>query len=276
MNAITGIDACTAVVRDPRSSGVRQRRHLDLWDLLVWAYRHQLVGGAYAGRGMLLHDREPSNCSTDGVAAMQRWAELDCWIDGGEWAGLTDRMHPDAQEVASAVHRLGERFGWQDASLIAYTARNDERPEPSTARPHPVKVPMTGPGSYDPVSGKVRPKVTQPGDDLPAELIRDAWAGWHPVPTDAELVRLKRRHPGSTIRRREKGFHYGRDAWEGWVWSAYCPVVYWPDLAFITATNATYARWHRAMVALLADLQGVSLRDHVVTGFDAIPPETGA
>lgn len=252
MNAMTA-----SLTAEPFAAMPRPRRHVDLWDLLVWAYRDQLVGGARPDLVLRLGDSCPPRSSTDGVAAMLRWREIGAWVEGGEHKGIGDRVHPDAAAVADAVGEVGAHLGFGVAGLLARAAHAATRPEPCRETPRPVRVPMTGPGSYDPHSGTVRPKVAQPGDSAPGERDADGTvyqAGWWPIGPDA---------------RREKGWRYEDTPAGPRVWAPWCPVVYEPEMHFIAERNREHALWLRGMRRLLRLLCGVDLRDHVVTGFRA-------
>ena len=99
---------------------------IDVEDLLVWAYRDQLVD-RFAEAGLHVIERaamgyEAHGSSTDGCAALGRIAHMGTRIDAG---GLRvhDSVHPAAYAVAAAVNEVAR------GTSVAIHARAATRPE---------------------------------------------------------------------------------------------------------------------------------------------------
>ena len=216
----------------------RPRRPLSLWSLLVWAYHDQLVGGAYGTSGM--GGGIAYQSSTDGVAQMLKWAELNCWIDGGEWRGLSDRMHPDAKAVAEALWSLDSGT----ARLIAEHARRGEQPEPPTVAPCPF------------------PTVV---DSRAEEHFGRAVIGGQRVDYRIKVAeRVVERIPRLDFRGRGRRVVVGYDLVPTDV--PYCPLTWWPSAEMVAHEAAVCEAFAAGMRRLAEVMADVELRDHVVDG----------
>lgn len=236
------------------------KRYLDLFDLCVWAYQVQRVD-IVTGRGLFEAEREldgddyHGGASGCGCAAVEDIARVGGRIDGGQWKGLNDRVHPDAVALADRVVLVHDQ-------IIASYARLGDAPEWPSTLPH------------------AWPEL--------ADRERDVEWGW---------MDLKRYRHAAEWRMREsiKGDRaeyriviadryaepYVEREWDGrrgkmiehWrtktVDVPYCPLNWSPSVEWIMAEQGKYRRWHAAMSRLYRLMQGVGLRDHVLTGFDA-------
>lgn len=238
------------------------RQHRDLWNLVVWAVKHQRA----ADDDIALHDvemqafaraqgYEPHSSTSDGTATLSRRGALGCAVDGGIVRGVAPRVHPDAQGIADAIARLSGR----DRGAILRAARAGEPPAwicPASQRLCPLPA---GSGAGRGNKFKVVGEFT----DTPhrSEIARQRIARGEPILD---------RHGRSLLEREEKGFTFRTlDGGARQVLTKWCPVVPSPSAEFILSTNAAYSAWNAAMVRLLAELRRVELRDHLCTGFDA-------
>jgi hypothetical protein len=239
------------------------KRHLDLFDLCVWAYQVQRVD-IVTGRGLFDVEREldgddyHGGASGCGCAKIEDIARVGGRIDGGQWKGLNDRVHPDAVAVANRVGAAGRDAG----SIIAFHARLGDAPEWPSALPH------------------AWPELADRGRDVQWGVIdlkqyRSAaeWRAREMIPGDRAEYRI-------LVAERLAEAYVERE-WDGrrsrmvehrrtrTVEVPYCPLNWSPSVEWIMAQQGTYRRWHQAMAGLLGAMADAVLRDHAVTGFDA-------
>ncbi|MGO1079941.1 hypothetical protein [Inquilinus sp. CA228] len=237
------------------------KRHLDLFELCVWAYQVQRVD-LVTGRGLfeaeaVIDDAEPHRASGCGCAKIDDIARVGGRIDGGQWKGLNDRVHPDAVALADKVG--ADRGG---GAIVAFFARLGDAPE----------WPATLPAAW--------PEVADRGRDVQwgvIELKRYS---------NAEGWRLREALHGDRVEYRilvaeRLAEAYIEREWDGrrgrmvenrrtrTVEVPYCPLSWSPSIEWIMAEQGKYRRWHDAMSVLQRAMAGVALRDYVVTGFGA-------
>lgn len=222
---------------DIRPASARPRRRLSLWDLLVWAYRDQLVGGVDGVEG-LDDDAPMRGCSGDGIAVIERIAHVGCRIDGGAWRRLNDRMHVDAVAVAEALRRLEQPI----ARLLAECARQGEQPEPPAAAPCPFPTVVDsrteerfGRAVIDGRRFEYRIKV--------AERVVDRTPRWE-------------------FRGRGRRVIVGYDLVPTDV--LFCPLTWWPSAEMVAHQEAVRQAFDTGMEQLAAVMRGVALKDHVL------------
>lgn len=222
---------------DVLPASARPRRRLSLWDLLVWAYRDQLVGGPDGAEG-LDDDAPMQGCSGDGIAVIGRIARVGCRIDGGEWRGLNGRMHVDAIAAAEAVRQLAMPI----ARLIAECARQGEQPEPPAAAPCPFPTVVDGRTEerfgravIDGRRFEYRIKV--------AERVVDRVPVWE--------------HRG-----RGRRVIVGYDLVPTDV--LFCPLTWWPSAEMVAHQEAVRQAFDAGMERLAEIMRGAALKDHVL------------
>lgn len=232
--------AVTAAEWTPAPVG-RQVRHLDLWEMLVWAYRDERViemtraalfaieaaaeMGAretrYAGGG-------------SGAAAIESYGLLGTRIDGGGLRGVAPDCHPDAELLHDVVRTLG----WLGSVIIRH-ARLGVAPEYPTASPRP-----------------------------------------HPTPADRAVSPYsgQAEHRGERIRYMVRASERCLDGNGRSVPVRYCPVIWDPSLADLREARFGYLSWLLAVSELDFRLkaQRVAFRHHRVTGFEAGSGPKGA
>lgn len=231
------------------------KRHLDLFDLCVWAYRDQMVDKV-TGKGLFEGEAaasgvEPHETSGCGCAVIERIGAVGGRIDGGAWKSLTNRVHPDAVAVADRVKH----------QAVAFFARQAEAPEWPASTPRAW--PEVADRQRDAGWGRIDLTVYRHAEEWRAlcgvsgRLVdyRILEAGrWAEEESYWEWSRRERRHVQRT---RVKEVHP----------IPYCPINWSPSVEWIMAQQGTYRAWHDAMSDLQRALADVALRDHVVTGF---------
>ena len=247
----------SAVASAPFAVEPKPRRRLTAWELLVWAYRDQRIGGIYGTDQ--LDDHEPHACSTDGVAAMLRLAEVGCHIDGGEWRTLGDRFHPDARTVALAMAQYAGLEGFAHARLIAEHATQGERPERPTVTPTPF------PMAADRAGAAPWAKATEPGQRGLEEFYERGIA--HGVAMDVRIrvaERVVTTVPRMEFRGRGRRVEVGQDIVSMPV--GYCPLEWWPSLAMVEHGHAICDEFDAGLAQIRALLDEYGLIGHVVEG----------
>jgi len=257
LNAVTSSGATSS--RLPSAPKVA----IDLEALVTWAIRDQRAHRD----SIALHEveaafddtrYEPRGASRDGVATMVRRGDIGCVIDGGGPArGIAPRVHPDAEAVASAILRVGDR---RRVSLIHQFGGVGSRPDwlPYRQRLVAVEVPDNRPGRF-----------------------RHAIDGeWDPYPSKSEVAaammargeRLRDDQSRSRIEADEREFVFRRteDGLRREVLSLWCPVEPSPTIAEIRNVNEVWCEWWNGMAKLLGLLNRLTRFE--VTGFAA--PET--
>jgi hypothetical protein len=225
----------------------RPHRYLTLEELLIWAYRDQKVDrmaqASLADLEASADGDEPHHrASTDGVCTMQRIASLGARIPGSTSWGASATYHPDAGEVMAAIGKLG----WQHAGLIVNYARIGDRPERSDVLPMPH--PMS-PHTLEDRYGRAK----HDGQQILYKIIV----------TEREFVKVPIYEPRSRARKRvPQIIGYETRVVE----TEACPIDWWPAPQLIAMENAIYEGWVEAMNALWRLMQGVTLKDHTLTG----------
>lgn len=245
--------AAVAAYQQPR----QHKRHVDLFDLCVWAYRDQMVDRVM-GRGLFegeaaVDEEEPHGISGCGCAVIERIQAIGSRIDGGKWAGLNDRVHPDAVSVERAVG--GNR-------AIVEHARLGEAPE----------WPRTLPRAWPELADR---RADQKWGRIDLRRYRNAaeWRAREAISADVVDYRiLVSERVAEVVERKE---------WDGarrkWIRQQgavshdveYCPLNWSPSIEWIMYQQGAYRLWHEAMTRLHSALVGVTFRDHVLIGFDA-------
>ncbi len=221
-------------------------QHIDIEDLLAWAYRDQLVGDLI-GRGVGLHAIERHaagmsvyGCSADGVAKIAEIGTLGCRVDGGG-AGMALAIHPDAEAVHDAVISLPSKV---QRGVIIKCAKMGIRPNcADNARFHmePVfKTSVVRKKQRDGILGNL--PVGPQGDRIRDMAARGLWP--------ERIYDRNRNLIGHRV-----------------------TVVDHPD--YTKTCRWLYAEWYAGLV-VLARVVARTLRDHVVTGpaVPAMPWET--
>lgn len=237
---MTAMPAPAAFAVMPPHATTRARRHVTVWQLLVWAYRDQRAGGTYGTAH--LYDDEPHSCSTDGVAAMLRLGEVGCFVDGGEWKGLSDRMHPDARTVGWAISHIAGTHGLEVARLVAQHAAQGEMPERPTTAPAPF--PMAADRQRDERWGR--------------SMI-------HGVRFDYRILvaeRVADRTPRMEFRGRGRKVCVGYDVVSAPV--EYCPIEWWPSVAMVKHGHAICDAFEMGLDAVGKFLRSAELVGHVL------------
>lgn len=248
----------------------RTRLHVDLEQLVIWTvrdqkadrddaawhdieaavYNNELGGRSY--RGVQVDLCRPS---ADGCATIARNAAVGCTIDGGgPIRGIPPAVHPDAELVADAIHRLRPAA----RRLVLHHGRTGERPDWSTGRQVLVRVPVP-----DDTRGPVRHVVE---------------GVWEPMLKRSEIARWCMERGISLFdgagRRRiveeERGYQIRHLAGgERQVLVKSCPLELSPSAYRIAVVNGLYGVWHAGMTVLATQLATTHFRDRVLTGFAA-------
>lgn len=234
-------------------TSVDTREALDVWGLLVWAYRDQKAGRLGLGRGL------PSKL---------RWMNYLASLDGDG--------HPDIHPDAGAVHRVVVGLLPDDvARMVIEFAERDEQPEPCFAMPMPIPVRDLEHGGRPLVKGQweevpplrltaaEREKLEASDGhgeiERPIDRAKTMW-------TRYRIDLRKRRHcfrarmtfnTDGTPRARDVGFTAGDDAWVPW-----CPVEYSPSPEFVAAANAIRRAFTDALETLERALAEIPFRAH--------------
>lgn len=233
---------------------------IDLEALVTWAIRDQLAhrdGASLREIEAEIDDarHEPRGSSRDGVMTMVRRGDIGCAIDGGGPArGVAPRVHPDAEAVASAILRVGDR---RRISLIHQFGGIGARPDWLPYRQHvvAVEVPDNRPGRYrHAIDGEWEPHPTR------TEIAAAMTARGESVIDPQGRSRIEAEERGFMFRRTEDG---RREILVTW-----CPVELSPTIAEIRNVNEVYAEWWSGMSKLIG-LLGGGLTRFEVTGFSA-------
>ncbi|TSD89081.1 hypothetical protein FFK22_008860 [Mycobacterium sp. KBS0706] len=230
------------------------KRHLDLFDLCVWAYQVQRVD-IVTGRGLFEAERELDGDEPVPVSRHGRVEDirrLGCTVDGGQHKGLNDRVHPDAVALADRVKD----------PIVAFHARLGDAPEWPSCLP------------------RAWPEI--------AVRDRDVNWGWMDLKTYRNAAEWRERQAieGNRVEYRQLvaervSEEYFEQEWDErrrrmrdvpkarTVEVMYCPLNWAPSIEWIMWQQGAYRRWHEAMTSLQRALAGVALRDHVITGFNA-------
>ncbi|HYF88991.1 hypothetical protein [Azospirillum sp.] len=208
------------------------------WDMVVWAIRDQRVIGEAAG-----WDDEPCAWSTDGVADMLRYAEIGCWVDGGQHKGLGRERHSDVGPVIAALWTLAEA----DRLLVIEHARLGCPPDRPVVQPTPFPEP---PRPEDFEEANRHGKAVFAGERVTYRMVV--------AERVAEMVPVKEfRGRG----RREVVGHKAES-----VEVLYCPLEYWPSIGLWEHGHAIADRFDAAMEAVAEQLKRASLTSWGVTG----------
>lgn len=221
----------TAPATGPRRTGT-------LWDLVVWAIRDQRAIAEAAG-----WDDEPCAWSTDGVADMLRYAEIGCWVDGGQHKGLGRERHADVGPVIAALWTLPEA----DRLLVIEHARIGCPPDRPVVQPTPFPEP---PRPEDFEEANRHGKSTFAGERI---TYRIAAAERAAVVTPIREFRGRGR--------REVVGHKAES-----VEVLYCPLEYWPSIGLWEHGHAMCDRFDAAMEAVAEQLGRASLASWEVVG----------
>ncbi len=207
----------------PRRAAPPARRTGSLWALLVWTYRDQRADRDDGG-----WDWTPPRVSGDGVAAMIRWGELECRVDGGRWKGLSGaEPHRDAQAVVARMATLPEA----ERRLLVRHARTGVPPE----RP--------------------RPHAPMPVEPSPAD-IAEGRVSWGLI--DGERVWVRRDVAEVVV--------VGRDGTERTLRAPYCPLDYGVSPYDAALAEQRAAAFEAALARLAAAMRGVALTRWELTG----------
>jgi hypothetical protein len=126
-------DAPTDAARTQRTQP--QRQPIEVWPLLVWAYRDQRVDVVIEhGVGLFEAEQLADGVEvrrTTATAEVERIARLGMRVDGGGMrVGAAADCHPDAELVHRAVQGLDTRVhGLPVSALVIQHARSAEPPE---------------------------------------------------------------------------------------------------------------------------------------------------
>lgn len=228
------------------------RHPVTLWEMLCWTYGPQRAGRLGLGR-------------TD--VSRMRWANCLISLDAD---GPRPTVHPDA----AAVHRVVAGLLREDVAwLVIEAAEAGVQPERSVAQPQPVARLRDGHGgAQHAVDGQwvevpairltaaERRKLSETDDH--GEVERYAVPGgahrWRYRVDLRPRRRCKRAiltAVDGQVMDRSVGFARGDQ-----VWSAWCPLDYSPDPAFVAAVNAVADAFADAMETLADALEQVPFR----------------
>lgn len=226
----------------PTSVAEDTRQPVTLWGLLTWAYGPQRAHTLGLGRS---------------AGSKLRWMNFMAEMDGESTPGI----HRDA----AAVHRvvaglLPEDVAW----LVIEAARTGIVPERSDAKPQPVARPNTERGGAPHVvagqwvevppirltrAERAKLAETQGHGEVTRYAAADHAHQWRYRVDLRPRRRCKRavvcQTPDGKVLDRTVGFMHGDQ-----VWSAWCPLDYSPDPAFIAMTNAVADAFEQAILTL--------------------------
>ena len=221
---MTAMPAPATFAARPPVTVTARTRSGTAWNMVVWAIRDQRAIGEAAG-----WDDEPCARSTDGVADMLRYAEIGCWVDGGQHKGLGRERHADVGPVIAALWTLPEA----DRLLVIEHARVGWPPDRPVVQPTPL------------------PTAPEPADYEEADRVGYAdYAGGRIAYRKCVAERVAER-----VQVRSRG-RYGRVTPElrTAVEVLYCPVSYWPSVAMWEHGHAIADRFEAAMEAVAEQL----------------------
>ena len=260
----------------------RAIKRLSLSEMLRWAYNRQQVD-SLTGKTLDRAEDElfafTPGYSSDGTVAIMARGELGSAIDcAGSNRFARNDVHPDAEALHDCVLELGPI----DARLVVEFGHTGRFPEPTVATPRPrpfLQNIMSGGGGDGRRRREQRGLAKVKGEDLAPGAI-EAWEARdgdpHPLPPDrcgrgvvdgavtlfaiavAEIIREKVPVYIHAGRGKMKLSHYEErvDVVE------YCPIEWWPDLAWVEAVNGIAEHWQRVLAKLKARLREVIFRDH--------------
>lgn len=262
----------------------RERKRIPLKEMLRWAYNRQQVDSL---TGKTLDNAKDElfpftpGYSADGTAQILARGELGTAIDcAGSNRFARNDVHPDAE----ALHDIVLELGPIDARLVVDFGHTGRFPEPMTAipRPRPFMQHVISGGGGD---ARRRREVPGLAKRLGRDLAADAIESWEaqpgdkrPMPPDrcgygmvqghrelisiavAEIIRERVPQYIYAGRGKMKLSHYDEVITE----VEYCPLEWWPDLAYVAAVNGIAEHWDRVIVKLLERLSGARFVEHEI------------
>lgn len=232
---MTAMPAPTTFAARPPVTVTARTRSGTAWDMVVWAIRYWNCIGEAAGWS-------DASCSwsTDGVADMLRYAEIGCWVDGGQHKGLGRERHADVGPVISALWTLDEA----DRLLVIEHARIGCPPDRPVVQPQPM------PHLADADSRRGQAVYPPTGDVIAYRLeVAERVAAVTPI----------REFRGRG--RREVVGHKAES-----VEVLYCPLDYWPSIGMWDHGHAIADRFEAAMEVVAEQLSRASLTSWEVVG----------
>ncbi|MGY0782087.1 hypothetical protein ACW7BC_29770 [Azospirillum argentinense] len=260
-------------VPSPTGATVRQRRAIDLEELVGWTIRIQkadrdrvsLHAVELAAATAIRRGHRPTSGfdgpSSWGVDSCIRVAEIGLAgtrVDGGgQIRGVAPRLHPDAEAVMAAVDRaLGSAKGWR--RFILDQAREGGRPRWDLGRQRFVPVRNTAPQG-----GGRRHVVVSEWERVPplSAVARRMIARGVGILDSRGRRKFQQAEPGFTYRTLDDGSRQVVVRWSA--------VELSPSDAEIREAREDYAAWHAGMMRVLGAVMDLPLRDYRVTGFAA-------
>lgn len=252
----------------PSLTAARPRLLLDLEALVAWVVRDQkadrdraALHTVEAAAQFAIRTRRrmggsdyPGGWGVDSCARVAEIGGLGTRIDGGgQTRGVAPRLHPDAERVMDAINRLPGR----QRGLVLHHARFG-RPEwdlgPQRLKAEP---------NDNPQGGGRRHKVLGAWERMPSrsEIARAMMARGIRIVDDYGRPKIQTADRGFSFQTLDDGTREFLCRWS--------PLQLVPSDADIGEARRLYADWHAGMMALLAGLLGVDLRDHRLRGFSA-------
>ncbi len=259
-------------------------KRVTLKEMLRWAYNRQQVD-SLTGKTLDAAKDEllpfvPLR-SSDGAAAILARSKLGAAIDcSGSNRFARNEVHPDAEALHDAVLSLGAI----DARLVVEFGHTGRFPEPTAAiaRPRPFIQAIESGGGGTTARQRERPARAHANGSALAVGQIESWAveGEAPAPRPRDRcgrgvfqgeVTFFSVAVAETIRERVPIFvgagrgkmklsHYEETVTE----VEYCPIDWWPDLAWVQAVNGIAEHWERVLAKLRHELAPVEFRNHVI------------
>ncbi|MBB3267603.1 hypothetical protein FHW79_005264 [Azospirillum sp. OGB3] len=254
-------------------AAVRQRRAIDLEELVVWTIRTQkadrdrvsLHSVEMAAAAAIRRGNHPTGGFDGpggwGVDSCVRVAEIGLAgtrVDGGgQIRGVAPRLHPDAEAVMAAIDRaFGNLKGWR--RLILDQAREGGRPCWNLGCQRFVPVRNTAPKG-----GGRRHVVVSEWESVPplSVVARRMIARGVGILDSRGRRKFQQAEPGFTYRTLDDGSRQVVVRWSA--------VELSPSIGEIREAREDYASWHAGMMRVLGAVVDLPLRDYRVTGFAA-------
>jgi hypothetical protein len=211
-------------------------KRITLGMMLRWAYNSQMVD-VLSGR-LIDEDQHAFVIGEPPGVASSRFSALGTRVDNaGSNRFARNEIHPDAELLHDHVLALGPIY----ARLVIHYGKTGMHPEPETAiaRPRPASI---------------------RGDRIGQGI----WRG--------EACRYRIEVAETIVERKEHYIERGRKGVE----LAYteiirhevlfCPVEWWPDIAWVEATNQVAEHWDDALARLRDSLSRVDFISHEIIG----------
>jgi hypothetical protein len=219
---------------DGASAAARAKKRITLGLMLRWAYGAPQVDVL---SGKLIDDDQHAFIVGERPAGLvSNFSALGTRVDNsGSNRFARNDVHPDAELLHDRVLALGSIY----ARLVIHYGRTGMHPEPETAI--------------------ARPRLPSIRGD---RIGQGVWRG-EECQYRVELLE-------TIVERKEHHIDRGRKGVE----LAYteiirhevlfCPVEWWPDIAWVEATNQVAEHWHDALARLRDSLSGIAFRDHTI------------